>query len=460
MVDSSTLFGRLARAASTPAWVFLLVGFPFGLMLIGLTPPFQVPDEMVHFYRAYQISEGGFIGEQLGLSSGGSLPSSLRRTVDSLVLEGGDVRFHPDRRINRDQLRASLGVALAPAVREVVEFAGGATYSPLVYAPQVVGIALGRQLELAPILVMYLGRLFGLLGALGVTFLALRIGPVQKWAWVVVALSPMVAFLRSSLSADSMTMAVAFLAMALLSRELFEPGPIRLGRLAALTATFTALVLCKLPYGLLALGVLLIPGGRFGSRWRQTIATLAVVGAPLCAAMVWARATAHLVYSINPGASPIAQVKYVLSAPFKVALIWLADPIEHGAFYLRSSMGLLGWLDTPLPDWTQALLWCAVGVIAFAGAAPLNLVQRFLALGLASCGALLIIAALYVAWTSVGATHVEGVQGRYFLPLLPLVLLSMGRRGPALSRTELGLTMIFIGVATVATTVTMTSRYW
>jgi uncharacterized membrane protein len=33
----------------------------------------------------------------------------------------------------------------------------------------------------------------------------------------------------------------------------------------------------------------------------------------------------------------------------------------------------------------------------------------------------------YMTWTPVGATHIDGVQGRYFVPLLPLLTLLLGR---------------------------------
>ena len=42
--------------------------------------------------------------------------------------------------------------------------------------------------------------------------------------------------------------------------------------------------------------------------------------------------------------------------------------------------------------------------------------------------ALLIIGAMYISWTGVGAEVVEGVQGRYFIPLLPLLLLCVSMK--------------------------------
>lgn len=46
-----------------------------------MNPPFQVPDEQFHFYRAYQISESTLISTKNGYETGDYLPSSLPRTA-------------------------------------------------------------------------------------------------------------------------------------------------------------------------------------------------------------------------------------------------------------------------------------------------------------------------------------------------------------------------------------------
>lgn len=44
------------NAAKSFLFIFLL----FGTLMVFLTPPFQVPDEINHFYRAWQVSTGSF----------------------------------------------------------------------------------------------------------------------------------------------------------------------------------------------------------------------------------------------------------------------------------------------------------------------------------------------------------------------------------------------------------------
>ncbi len=53
----------------TPRATLLCVGLAYGGLLLVVTPPFLAPDELAHFYRAYQISEGHLIGAPLPLDA-------------------------------------------------------------------------------------------------------------------------------------------------------------------------------------------------------------------------------------------------------------------------------------------------------------------------------------------------------------------------------------------------------
>jgi hypothetical protein len=63
----------------SPAVVCLLLGLVGAVLMIVLTPPFQVPDEQVHFYRAYQLSELQPREIVRDRTAGGMLPSKCPR---------------------------------------------------------------------------------------------------------------------------------------------------------------------------------------------------------------------------------------------------------------------------------------------------------------------------------------------------------------------------------------------
>ena len=47
-----------------PEIAYAVIATFFGILLVFTTPPFFVQDEMRHFFRAYQISDGHVIGDK------------------------------------------------------------------------------------------------------------------------------------------------------------------------------------------------------------------------------------------------------------------------------------------------------------------------------------------------------------------------------------------------------------
>ena len=79
-----------------------------------------------------------------------------------------------------------------------VDFRNSALYSPVVYVPQAVGLALGRLARMPLLDVYYLGRLLNLVASVALCY----------WT-ALIALCPMFLFEQASFSADSLTCALA-----------------------------------------------------------------------------------------------------------------------------------------------------------------------------------------------------------------------------------------------------------
>lgn len=85
----------------------------------------------------------------------------------------------------------------------------------------------------------------------------------------------------------------------------------------------------------------------------------------------------------------------------------------------------LGWLDINVPNLT------IIGFAFLILASPflsktenqLNWKYRlfFILLGIAEI--ILVLTGLYIGWTSVGGNLVQGIQGRYFIPIIIIILL-------------------------------------
>ena len=95
--------------------------------------------------------------------------------------------------------------------------------------------------------------------------------------------------------------------------------------------------------------------------------------------------------------------------------------------YCREAVGVLGWLDTTLPN----LYYPSAGLVLLAAffasrvPAPLDARRRMAAAGLVVAAVVAVFALQYLSWSPIGSGTIEGVQGRYFLPLVPFLGLAL-----------------------------------
>src|ERR1700755_605890 len=79
------LSDQLNEAKIAPVLLVLILGAMGSIPLVFLTPPFQAPDEVQHFYRAYQLSEFRIRAEIQDGVAGDTLPDSLPQLTESSV---------------------------------------------------------------------------------------------------------------------------------------------------------------------------------------------------------------------------------------------------------------------------------------------------------------------------------------------------------------------------------------
>ena len=127
---------------------------------------------------------------------------------------------------------------------------------------------------------------------------------------------------------------------------------------------------------------------------------------------------------------------------------------------------MLGWLDTPLPDRFYHLAWgilVATILVDPFRQARVEPVARALYLAVFALTFAGVLLALYVATSDVGAPAIRGVQGRYFVPLLPLlgVALGIGVDGrPWLRGAATTAAALFAATSAGVTVVGVVERYY
>jgi len=419
----------------------LALGLAGGLLLVFVTPPFHVPDEPAHFLRAYQIATAAAAEPGPGGVIGYRLPASLRQLAE-LCTAG--VAFHPGRHLAPGLLAAAWRLPLAPE-RRIFLAAGSLTlYTPVPYLAAAAAVAAGRLLALRPLALLYLARLGNLAAALAVSWLAVRIAPAQRWLLALLALTPMAMFERSSASADALTNALPLLLvsclLSLVLRRVADPAERQpAGRRSVLLLLATALLVAaaKGVYFLLDLLVFLVPPvGRAGRiapacprpRPRaRAVAGLWAGGLAAAAAgagiSLWVTQRFASLGLPRLGVHPEDQLRGVLAAPLHFLGLAAADYVHHLPRYAAGFVGTFGWLDTPLPRPSMVLWGLLLLAAALTGGDPalaLAAWQRQLAAAITGAVLLLLSLSQYVTWTPLGAGFVDGLQGRYFLPVAPV----------------------------------------
>ena len=102
----------------------------------------------------------------------------------------------------------------------------------------------------------------------------------------------------------------------------------------------------------------------------------------------------------------------------------LAGTYDYIDDYWRQLIGVLGWLDMPLRYWLYPVL-TGLLLASFYGSSPLDSKTRHRVIAISAAttvGYILgIFFIFYLVWTGLNETKIEGVQGRYFVVLLPVI---------------------------------------
>jgi uncharacterized membrane protein len=411
-----------APATQSLSWLYLLYALPMVLFLAVTMPPFQVTDETNHALRADQLSRGKLISPRLGSHVDGAL-----RTFGRLY---EDMHFHYEVKHTEDLARAVA--ALAWNVPDQDEnFQNTAQYGPLLYLPQAAGISIGKLAGLNPFRTLLVARLVNAAVAVLIAFVAIRICRRGIALLFTTLLLPMTVSQFGSMSQDALIISLSLLVVGIASRIIAESRPAKTWEFALFVAVVVATTLARpSQFAMTPLGLFFFVTA--DKSWRPKVA-VAALGAILVIA--WLVLLPKLMPEEPQGASVSGQLHEVIRHPLLLLRV-LYNTFREGGFWLFETLvSRLGWLDTPLPRW---LTWTAAGALACAWLAPGNLPPWLFpaAIGCLTFVAVLanIAVALYASWTPIGKMTIDSAQGRYILPILPLLAFLAPVYGARLAR--------------------------
>lgn len=439
-----------ARLDRLLPWLFVVLALPIATALALITPPFQNPDEGGHFLRAAQIAGGELVGRRLSATSSGGRVDPAAFEAASLFMP---LAGHPERRVDPAATDAAAQLRWGQPPRDI-GFPNTVLWSPVLYFPAAAAARLGQAIDLPVVATLRLTRLVNLALAVALAATALALWPAGRALLFAGLTMPMALALFGSASHDGLMIAGAALALALIRRPSASAllgGALILGLVAAGRPAYAPLVLLPL-LGQAGVG-----------------ARLAGVALGVACVAAWAPfAAAVRVEFPHDGIAvdSAAQLAGLLADPLRIPRIALdtlrARTIEYGVMVI----GALGSLDVLLPKPYYAaatLIFLAALIADLTGPAAARAGARLLLLVALLAATALIFVSQYLIWTAVGATVIEGVQGRYFLPLLPaaaLMVAGLASPAPRLRRAALIAVAGFPLVTAIVTPLALLARYY
>lgn len=453
-------------------YIFFITFCLFGLAVVFITPAGQNTDEPSHVYRVWQLANFNLksdIQVKNNITSiGGDMPTNL---VNLFLDSGGPQSLNPTFKFNSID-RASLLKLKNTPNKTFVAFAGAAQYSPVAYLPYFPATFAGIIFHLPFLITLYLMRISSLIFVVILIFLAIRFIPFGKWAIFTIALLPSTLTQAASVTADSMAIATGLLAIALTLKFVFDKSKPSILNTVLITSLFVVLALTKVNYTPLAfLPLLAIVYNQHYKSLRGVLAASIPPLFSIVCALVWMHMTS---YANTVGyilANPSVQEHFILHNPFqylKVLFYTLFTNQAQTEIY-TSFFGNFSWLTAPLAPLFMIVATINLTLSSFLTTPRernyLALVQRpyvfrltaFLLFGVSVVG---IATALYLYSSPVRYPTVTGIQGRYFLPIIPLVLVAL--YGNAVKNQQvIKYTLISLVLVTLMSTVfTLYFRYY
>ena len=457
--------GKTSSAAATPAEEFWYsshsaVAFTVFLLFLVQTisfliPPFQSPDEPAHLMRAYLMSKGEvFLGSKNG-TTGGNIDTGFLNYINSF----NELQYN--NKVTNSTVRMSGKIEWS-GKRQFSELPNTAFYFPLPYLPQAIAFAIGEKSGLTVRESYYLARLFSLLATLGLILAALLLYPVPIIV-LAVFVTPMTLFQLGSASLDSVTFGLSALTGALFMRGANAKFSFSTNMHLAFIVCLFSLAASRIAlFALTPLPVVLYTT-------RKSRSYLIASSVVICLSSAWTIYALETVKGVLPRElTTIEIIQYYLFRPASFVHVFI-NTITNGSVlegYWRMFVGVLGGLDTPLGSEIYVgfgFLFAALVILSL-GRKPASVLMNgsiALACG-ALCSLLLMFFAFLVTYTPHPAKMIEGIQGRYFIPIFILLAYSIFNRRLSYHEVRVGLILLslMIALAIVGATPRLLERYW
>lgn len=430
--------------------LFFVIALCTGIVMACITPPFQECDGWTHYLYATEVSYGNLFSPMADLPSHKAGIITIPKNLDELnyhITEVGNGE-------GGEYIQYLKGVVLSEKRGEL--FMPGRFVS-LFYYPQALGLWLGRTFQMSVYGLVVLSRALNLLVFLILGYFAVQVTPILKNTIAAIALLPITLFQAASDSPDSLLNGLCLLFICLCFYYAYgKKESLGWKEAATIGLLLGVIFLYKYVYVCLGLLVFLIPVKKFGGKkvyWKYFALAMILLSIFGYIGMGNAISIASAGQAVTQ-AGGITQSQYLMEHP-KVIFQMLINTFlyKFGEYVLM--LNVLGSLNYPLGAFQLLIpmfLIFAACIDINQECCKIRLKDKVLCIATVLIVGMGIVLAMYLAegrGNKVGALVAGGVQGRYFIPVLPALFVSIQQQGAQnmvkyVTRKILGMMGVFL----------------
>ena len=304
----------------------------------------------------------------------------------------------------------------------------------LSYLPNVIGMVIGRVLNLGAYPMFYLSKLLGFIAYVMTCYLAIKVTPILKTVFTFTAALPVCIHHATGITYDTIAFSASLVMCAYIF--LWWERELSLKEWVILAVSVIFVGGCKGGvYVPLVLLLGLVPWKRWNFSWKKAMVLLSFLGG--AAVLFWIKYGSILIDSmgsVEDFSNPSS--KYGAGYCFKHPIIFIKMFME--TMFIRSD-AYLGHILGDRTPWTQShvewvviipflLLILSAGIRKETETELMDNVKKLFVVALL-VAEFIGMHIVLMSDTKIYSSYIYGVQGRYFLPLVPLAVLVLREHG-------------------------------
>ena len=384
--------------------IFWLMLVPYLIIACLIIPPLEVPDEATHFQSVYNYSQAIDNPDDYMLMS----PENIYCITYS----------HPE---EQDKVNNSDDVkdCFKSTNNKYNFFKDIRKLQPHGYIFSILGILIVDWFTNIPILIFYSGRIANLIASIILIYIAIKKAPKYKNYILLVATIPMFIQQMVSYSYDSVLNSCCLLACSLILLFMYKKQVklnILLSSIMLLLIIIFGVKMIYIPI----IFIILMDDSILKRKDKLIYILLLLVGS--------FAAYKLLGIFINTGGDivDVSNENYMSfkSNPLSIIPIAINTIKKNGWFYIEGLFGYFSWFRYKYPYYMFILYLIIIVRFVISDENKSSIKSRIIPLLLLTLSICAIFGAMYFSWSDPGLNYIDGVQGRYFIPLLlPIMIL-------------------------------------